>query len=104
MMITSQYDRVRVLSVSMLVVIVFVIMVGGCDRTRTVEQTVVLRLSAVEDNERLCKNAVSIREYAEPTQVDLRREHSNPGRFDRMYPWTKIVTTNQSNTANLAVR
>lgn len=102
-MCTVTFVRMRVFSSSVLAAIALVNIVG-CDGTRTVEQTVVLRVTAVEDSERRCKSSVSIREYAEPTHVDLQREYNNPGRFDRMSPWTKSVTTNQSNTAKLTVR
>jgi len=79
----------------------FIGLLTGCDPVRRVEQTVVLKISSVDDVESPSNVSIAIREFHQASQDDEEFERFNPKRREQMYPWTQHVNTDKSGRATI---
>ena len=73
----------------------------GCDPVRRVEQSVVLKITSLDETSSPGSDSIAIREYHQPSKRDLEFERFNPNRREQMYPWTQYVKTDNSGRARI---
>lgn len=95
------YTWDKYMNIKHLAIFVLVTLATGCDPVSRVEQTIVLRVSALEAEEDNSRLIVSIREFHQKTAKDTELEKLNPQREFQLYPWTPDVRVDDSSLAKI---